>query len=105
MSASAGANQTRAAPGARRFKRAALIAVGVLLFLAISALLARLLTPDNLEREKDLALIQAEARGDAPSMIDQLQRLQQERHVRGERAAKTPPIGACGARERSRSCR
>ncbi len=43
-----------------------------MLFLAISALLARFLTPDNLEREKDAALIQAEARGDAASMIKQL---------------------------------
>jgi hypothetical protein len=53
-------------------KRAGLIALGVLLFLAISAVLARFLTPDNLEREKDVALIKAEARGDAASMIRQL---------------------------------
>lgn len=44
----------------------------MLLFLAISALLARFLTTDNLEREKDIALIEAEARGDAASMIRQL---------------------------------
>jgi hypothetical protein len=42
------------------------------LFLAISAWLARFLTTDNLEREKDVALIRAEARGDAASMIAQL---------------------------------
>jgi hypothetical protein len=53
-------------------KRTILIAIGVLLFLAISAGLARFLTTDNLEREKDVALIKAEARGDAPSMIRQL---------------------------------
>jgi hypothetical protein len=53
-------------------RRIVLIALGVLLFLAISAGLARFLTPDNLEREKDVALIKAEARGDAASMIRQL---------------------------------
>jgi hypothetical protein len=57
----------------RRVKRALLIALGVLLFLVISGLLARFLTPDNLEREEDQALIQAEARGDAASMIRQLE--------------------------------
>jgi hypothetical protein len=56
----------------RRVKRVLLVALGVLLFLVISALLARFLTPDNLEREEDLALIQAEARGDSASMIRQL---------------------------------
>jgi hypothetical protein len=55
-----------------KVKRAVLIALGVLLFLAISAVLARFLTPDNLEREKDVALIKAEARGDAAGMIRQL---------------------------------
>jgi hypothetical protein len=74
VSASAGANRTRRPAGSpRRLKRVALIAIGVLLFLVVSALLARLLTPDNLEQEKDLALIQAEVRGDAASMVDQLQ--------------------------------
>jgi hypothetical protein len=53
-------------------KRVALIVLAVLLFLAISAGLARFLTTDNLEREKDVALIEAEARGDATSMIRQL---------------------------------
>lgn len=43
-----------------------------MLFLAISAFLARYLTTDNLEREKDVALIRAEARGDAASMISQI---------------------------------
>jgi hypothetical protein len=42
------------------------------LFLAISAGLARFLTTDNLERERDVALIQAEARGDALRMIELL---------------------------------
>jgi len=57
---------------ALRPKRIALIGLGVLLFLAISAALARFLTPDNLERERDVTLIEAEARGEAASMIRQL---------------------------------
>jgi len=47
--------------------------VGVVLFLAISAWLARFLTTDNLEREEDVALIRAEARGDAAAIISRLQ--------------------------------
>jgi hypothetical protein len=53
-------------------KRVALIALAVLVFLAISALIARFFTPDNLEREKDLALIRAETRGDAAAIIRQI---------------------------------
>lgn len=53
-------------------KRIALIVLGAVVFLAISAGLARFLTTDNLERERDVALIEAEARGDAASMIGKL---------------------------------
>jgi hypothetical protein len=42
------------------------------LFLGVSGLLARFLTTDNAERDDDLALIQAEVRGDAAAMISQL---------------------------------
>jgi len=51
----------------------------VLLFLAISAWLARFLTTDNLEREKDVALIRAEARGDAAGIVAQLENCRSER--------------------------
>jgi hypothetical protein len=44
----------------------------VLLFLAVSAWLARFLTTDNLEREQDVALISAEAKGDAAGIISHL---------------------------------
>jgi hypothetical protein len=44
----------------------------VLLFLAVSALLARFLSVENTERDADLALIQAQARGDVPGMLDRL---------------------------------
>jgi hypothetical protein len=61
------------APGdRRRVRRRLLIALGVIVFLVLSALLARFLTSDNLEREKDVALIEAEARGDAAGMISKL---------------------------------
>ncbi len=61
------------APGdRRRVRRRLLIALGVIVFLALSALLARFLTSDNLEREEDVALIEAEARGDAAGMIAKL---------------------------------
>lgn len=62
----------RSARGRWTPKRIVLILLGALLFLAISAALARFLTPDNLERERDVTLIQAEAKGDAASMIRQL---------------------------------
>lgn len=49
-----------------------LIALGVIVFLVLSALLARFLTSDNLEREEDVALVEAEARGDAAGVIAKL---------------------------------
>jgi hypothetical protein len=56
----------------RPLKRIVLIVVGVLLFLAISGLLARFLSVENTERDDDLALIQAQARGDVNGMLVQL---------------------------------
>ncbi|MFI5009195.1 MAG: hypothetical protein ACHQDY_02865 [Solirubrobacterales bacterium] len=50
----------------------ALIALGVVLFLAISAELARFFSVENVEREDLVALLQAEARGSAPGMLAQL---------------------------------
>ena len=44
----------------------------MIVFLVLSALLARFLTSDNLEREQDVALIEAEASGDAAGMIAKL---------------------------------
>ena len=42
------------------------------MFLVISGLLARFLSVENLERDADLALIQAQARGDEAAMLDTL---------------------------------
>jgi hypothetical protein len=46
--------------------------LGVLLFLAISAALARFLSVENVERDDAAALLQAQARGDAGGMLDKL---------------------------------
>jgi len=46
--------------------------VAVLLFLAISGLLARFLSTENVERDREVALIQAQARGDVQGMLDRL---------------------------------
>jgi hypothetical protein len=56
----------------RRRKLLLLIAVGGLLFLGVSALLARVFSADNAEQTAITALIQAEARGDAPAMAARL---------------------------------
>jgi hypothetical protein len=44
----------------------------VLLFLAASGVLARFLSVENRERDADLALIEAEARGSVPGMLARL---------------------------------
>ena len=56
----------------RKTKRIALICLGAVIFLLISGLLARWFSVENLERDEDLALVQAEARGDGAAMIDKL---------------------------------
>jgi hypothetical protein len=60
--------------GSRRpsLKWIALIAIGVLLFLAISVLLARFFATENTERDDDLALIEAQAKGNASRMLADL---------------------------------
>ena len=53
-------------------RRWPLIAVAVVVFLAISAVLARWLSTEGVERDKVEALLQAQARGDAGAMLEQL---------------------------------
>jgi hypothetical protein len=53
-------------------KRRALIVGGVMAFVAISILLARFLQTENVERDADLAIVQAQTRGDAKAMIEDL---------------------------------
>jgi hypothetical protein len=50
----------------------ALIALGVLLFLLISLMLARFLSTENVERDDVLALLRAEAAGSEEGMISRL---------------------------------
>ena len=47
--------------------------LGVLLFLAISGVLARFLSVENVERDDDLAVIEAQARGDVNGMLARLE--------------------------------
>jgi hypothetical protein len=61
----------RVSAGPAALKRLALIA-GVLLFLLISALLARFLSAENDERDQELTLLQAQARGDVNAMLAHL---------------------------------
>jgi hypothetical protein len=51
-----------------------LIAVGVVLFLAISAVLARFFSVENVERDDELALIEAQTRGDANGIVEKIYR-------------------------------
>lgn len=66
------ASSSRAATARKRLKRIVLVVLGALVFLTVSGLLARWFTVQNLERDMDLELVQAEARGDAAAMIDKL---------------------------------
>jgi hypothetical protein len=55
-----------------RGKRLLLVVLGLVLFLAISGLLARFLSTENVERDDVLALLQAEASGNEEGMLSQL---------------------------------
>jgi len=50
-----------------------LIGVGILAFLSVSLLVARWLNTDSVERGRVVELLRAQARGDAPAMLEQLQ--------------------------------
>ena len=53
----------------RRLRRWVVVAVAVVLFLVISALLSRWLGTENAEREAVLEVLQAQARGDSDRML------------------------------------
>jgi hypothetical protein len=59
------------APSQRRVLRA-LLAVGVIVVLVVSAVLARFLSVENAERNDDVMLVQAEVKGNLAGMLDQL---------------------------------
>jgi hypothetical protein len=58
-------------PRKRRVLRA-LLGVGVILVLLVSVVVARWLSVENAERDADLALIQAQAKGDVAAMLEQI---------------------------------
>jgi hypothetical protein len=53
-------------------KAVVLLALGVIVFLAISVMLARFLQIENVERDDDLALIEAETKGDVQGMLGRI---------------------------------
>jgi hypothetical protein len=56
----------------RRMRRWVVVAVAVVVFLAVSALLARWLGTENTERDTILTVLQAQARGDADAMLREI---------------------------------
>lgn len=61
-----------------RITRIALIALGVVVFLAISAWLARFLSTENAERDALVTLLRAEAAGDVQGVLAQLRGCRKE---------------------------
>ncbi len=57
-----------------RLRRPLALAVGLVVFLLLSAVLARWLATENNERDAELALIRAQAAGDATAMLNRLAR-------------------------------
>lgn len=55
-----------------RLRRLVAIAAALVVFLLVSGLLARWLATENNERDAELALIRAQAAGDATAMLDRL---------------------------------
>jgi hypothetical protein len=68
----ASSQQGRARLRTTRPLRIVLIALGVALFLAISGLLARFLSVENVERDDILSVLDAQAAGNAEGMLDHL---------------------------------
>jgi hypothetical protein len=77
VTAGAGATGPRAwwrgLPAARRRRLRTLLTVGAIVVLVVSVLLARFLSVENDERDADLALIQAQARGDVAGVLARLE--------------------------------
>jgi len=67
------AARRRRTPRVSRRTRVALIAAGTLLFVAISGILARYFSTENVERNHEWALMQAEAAGNWRAMLYQLE--------------------------------
>ena len=69
----------------RRSNLVALIALGIVVFVVVSALLARAFSVDGAEQSAITSVLQAEARGDAAGVVGADQGLRRERRVPGAR--------------------
>ena len=74
-----------------------LIVVGVALFLAVSALLARIFSVDGAERSAITGLIQAEARGDRAGVLSRIQGCRTSSACQGRVAQDVSELGHPGA--------
>ncbi|MBV9048475.1 MAG: hypothetical protein JOY58_09420, partial [Solirubrobacterales bacterium] len=81
----------------RRPRIIALLAVAVVLFVAISALLARAFSVDGAERSAITNLIQAQARGDQNAMLDQISGCRAESACRARVADDLAALAHSGA--------
>jgi len=80
----------------RRARLLILIGIGVVVFLVVSALLARVLSLDGAERSAITALIQAEARGDASAMSTRIKDCGQSAACRARVAADAQALRRAG---------
>jgi hypothetical protein len=81
----------------RRGHVLALIAVGVILFLVVSAVLARAFSVDSAERSAITAVVQAEARGDAAGVAARINGCARSSACRARVAADTRALEHPGA--------
>ena len=80
----------------RRPQLIALLTVGVLAFLVISALLARALSVDGAERSAISTLVQAEARGDVDATLRRVERCSSDVGCRTQVAANVAALRRAG---------
>ncbi len=73
------------------------IVVGVVLFLAISGLLARVFSADGAERGAITSLLTAQARGDARGMIDRIDGCEQDASCRARAVRNAAALKHAGA--------
>lgn len=74
-----------------------LIALGIVLFLAISAILARAFSVDSAERGAITTLVQAEARGDQSGVVSGIYRCAGDSACRGQVLRQVAPLRRSGS--------
>jgi hypothetical protein len=74
-----------------------LIALGIVLFLAISAILARAFSVDGAERGAITSLVQAEARGDQSSVVSSILNCAQSAACRARIVGEVAPLRRSGS--------